>query len=268
VLASLGVVLLFALVGLFSRARSQRAPLETWVERLEAHPGVVVLSRRFVDGAFEVEGLRDPQAPPLPAPPPGVATRERWRGYVSLEPEVAIRRARRALAPPPTVDVDLVEGTLVLTGTASERWRRRAVVRAPVVVGVASVDATGVRDPRRIALERARRALEGWRARFAVGAAVPEAADLETLGEQARAADRLAGALGLRLALTIRGGADARGTEATNRRLARARAAWLERQLRATSLEHASIVDVLGARQAGREARIHVRLSREESAEP
>ena len=209
-----------------------------------------------------IEGLKDPLAPPLPAPPNGGVARTRWRPFASLDPEVVLRRASAALAPPPSVRVELQGGSLVATGTAPAQWLRAARVQAASLLGVRNLDASAVRVEEQVRLDGLLDELRAWRAHFPIGAAEPDRADLDHLGRLGREADQLAGRVGRWLELEISGGADPSGRPQLNRQLSKRRAEWLEAQVERLELRHARVVATIGAedRMTERVGRIEVRI--------
>ncbi len=82
----------------------------------------------------------------------------RTRPYLSLEPELVLRRARQRLAPPPGVEFSLNGGQLRLSGEADAAWIRDAPARATALPGIDSVDAQALRPVHD--LEALRRALD------------------------------------------------------------------------------------------------------------
>lgn len=100
-------------------------------------PGLVVNSLQRIDGNWRVTGLRDPLAP-VPAQiaklvnvSEGVLQFE-LRPYFSLEPELLSLRARAVLEPPDTVTLRVTGTELVLSGSASAAWIKRARYEARV----------------------------------------------------------------------------------------------------------------------------------------
>ena len=221
-------LLLFAVAVplLGANRRWQRA-----VAAIEAEPGLVLVHAERDWGRWRFAGLRDPLArdPAVILAALGADTtsvRARWEPFVSTEAPLVLARARRALAPPPTVALRLERDTLVAAGSASAEWLARAASLAPVLPGVSAVTLAAVSTGLPAELEALRREAEQRRALFAVGSDVLDAAARAELAAFAAAYERLrrgAAARGFDVALRLAGRADPLGAEATNRDLSRRR---------------------------------------------
>jgi OOP family OmpA-OmpF porin len=144
--AVLGLVLA-AVVGYrtYRREAERAAAAQAFVDALTARPGVVVVDTEREDQGVHVRALRDRLADVDGlSPPPGVEVD--WEEFLSLDPAFVARRVARSLAPPPTVDVAVEGGTLLLSGAAPHRWIEGALSVAPTLGGVDRVDRTALRD--------------------------------------------------------------------------------------------------------------------------
>jgi len=142
-----------------------------FVERLESEPGLLIIETASGDGQFRVRGLRDPLArDPLELMrEAGLDLRDVravWEPYVSLDPTLARRRAERILQAPPTVTLDVVDGTLIAAGEADHRWLARARLLGPTLEGFRGLDLAAVRDLDREAVEAAAEAIRAHRIYF------------------------------------------------------------------------------------------------------
>ena len=228
VLVGVGVIaLLIALAG-WQRHRARATEAERWVESLQARPGTVVTRARWQGGVLRVDGLRDPLAERPSAPRPASVEVD-LSPFVSVEPEVVLRRAGATLKPPPSVQMRLSDGRLVLEGSAEGAWIAAALTRTPGLVGVRAVDTSGLADRRVEALRRAVESLAQRSLRFDIGRTRPADPDATAaLAAELDAIAELAERTGYEVRLIAVGGADPTGGESTNRRLAYARARFLQ----------------------------------------
>lgn len=144
---------------------------QRWTACLQAlrdQPGIVVLSTEARRGTYVLTGLRDPLAQePLDVPAVaqacvGITVSRQWHTYYALHPIFVEERARAALAPPPTVALQLdQQGVLHATGTAPYQWIVDAQKVARALPGVAQfqTDQLVIVDSPEQILARARAAL-------------------------------------------------------------------------------------------------------------
>lgn len=207
------------------------------VASLDAMPGISVLSHDRDGENLHMKVLRDPHAEAIPeslAIPFGDRLRitARQTPFLSLEPEVVLRRARDELEIPPTVRIALRDRVLVLTGAADPAWIRSLDTRAPIP-GIARLEV----DALDLGLDAIVTRLESTELPFEPAAA--------SLGQdtQARLASVAHAYLALRSAseptrdaptLVLHGMTDATGSSALNAKLARRRA----EAVRSGLLEH------------------------------
>jgi len=160
------VLVLFAwgAVAWFDAHKAQQK-FDGFVAALRSEPGIVVLAVAEEGDERLVRGLRDPLARRAEsiASAHGVDDRVRFdlAPYVALLPDLVLQRARHALAPPPTVTLELQAGRLLVRGAAGHRWRRHCLDTAPLLAGIDSVDVLGVEDTDLTAWQAARDQLLG-----------------------------------------------------------------------------------------------------------
>lgn len=247
------LLLLAALVGAgvyAARAERWQGRVDALRVALEHHPGFVLSSIDEGSGrSLRVRGLLDADAEPI-APLLASAgfddaqARVEVEGYVSGDAPIVLRRARRLLDAPPTVDVRMRDGVLVLSGTATQAWIDAAAPRAAWVPGIKAaafevVPAVDAVAEARAALDAIARAVQDIDVRFVRD--VETAADAEArVGEIAAALTRaqaLAGVAGHALHIEVSGYNDAPGGEAINASLRDARARWLRDALVARGIK-------------------------------
>lgn len=226
------------------------------VAALRSEPGITLLSAERGWGGWRFDGLRDPLARPPAQVVEGAVGHPadevggHWEPYLSFDPEIVLERARRLVAPPAGVELDLSDGRLVAHGTASARWAMAALARSRSLPGVSEIDLSGLEVSVPEDLEELRRSIESDRVLFALGSAGLEASALEALDRFARRMERLhekATGLGYDTRLRLVGRTDSSGTEQTNRQLSEARARAVERAL----LERGVTVDEIVVEAVG-----------------
>jgi OOP family OmpA-OmpF porin len=204
----------------------------TFLDRLDAAPGIVVTKVEKVDGRRVVRGMRDPLAEdPMAIAGRSAVDPERvafeWEPFTSLEEGLVLRRATAVLEPPEGVALGLAHGTLSATGDAPAGWLRGAEERALKVPGVEAFRHVGeTAGPGPVLVELARRA-ESRTMRFPSLSAELLAADVavvEALAIDIRELVESATAEGWTTQITLVGHADSTGREELNIDLSRRRA--------------------------------------------
>ncbi len=137
-----GAALVLMVVGAWALMTvRERGRWQSYVDRLRAEPGIVVVSNGRRDGRFVVEGLRDPLARDPAALVAGLglqadAFESRWEPYEALGPSFVTARARDLLRPPAGVTLTYRDGVLTAAGPAGERWIAETTRIAPAIAGV------------------------------------------------------------------------------------------------------------------------------------
>jgi len=128
-----------------------QAAWERYVKQLKQTPGIAVLDAEWRDSRFHIAGLRDPLAPDpdVLLAEAGLAeapvTRQ-WTAYQALHPQLVLVRARRVLAPPASVSMELQDGVLKLSGRASNAWIREASLMVRGLAGIERTDLSSLED--------------------------------------------------------------------------------------------------------------------------
>jgi len=221
------IVLLLGWWGFSSYRESRR--WADYLHRLEAEPGVVVISEETRWGTHSVLGLRDP----LSRDPQEILSEtdlnpdkvvSRWEPYQALLPRFIVLRARALLQPPPDVSLSFANGVLFARGPADAEWLAEAGRLAKLLPGVIlfqrgeALEAT---------LDRLRPEIENCRLRFPSN-------DIQLLPGQEETWQRLVAQLqevaaaaavaGRPLRIEVRGHADSSGTSEGNLKLSLDRA--------------------------------------------
>lgn len=114
----------------------------TYLEKLNAEPGITVVTTQKRQGKYFISGLRDP----LAADPIGMmkqaklnpdAVNSRWEPYLSLESKLIEKRAIELLQPPKTVSLRVDENRILsATGYAPHEWIVETRERARFISGI------------------------------------------------------------------------------------------------------------------------------------
>lgn len=136
---------------------------ERAVAELGRRPGIVVANHGVRDGAFHVSGLRDPLAtnPDKLLEEMGIdpsRVESNWEPFYSMERDFVLARARRILAPPKTVSIDIKDGMLTLTGMVSHGWLVQTRILARGIAGISGMNDDGVEE---VELEELKKLVHG-----------------------------------------------------------------------------------------------------------
>ena len=122
---------------------------QAYVSTLQQEPGLVISSIEKDDTGYIIRGLRDP----LSVDPYSLASRFdlgntqikfALQPYHALQDELVLKRVEQLIAPPKSVQLKLSNGTLTISGVASDAWLSRAEQAALYVEGVDNVDSSQV----------------------------------------------------------------------------------------------------------------------------
>lgn len=191
---------------------------------LQDEPGIVVTQVGHREGKRYIAGLRDALAPDpqvfldtVGLDPARVESR--WDPYVSLLPDLVLRRARARLDPPAGVELSLADAVLRASGSVPTDWLERARVAALAVPGVERFEVEDQALANLVTEIQARSIL------FPLGSDSPNnPAVIEEIALRVRALDAAARARGRRVTLEVLGSTDDQGDSLFNARLAVARA--------------------------------------------
>jgi OOP family OmpA-OmpF porin len=225
-------VLLLGGVAVALAWRSQRR-WRAAVARLEAEPGIQVVSARRSLGTWHLRGLKDPLAAEPSRLLAGIGADTtgldaRWEPYLSLEPSLVVARARQALAAPTSVELRLSGDSLYAAGEAPLAWVARAGGLSLLPAGVSVLDTRGVAATLPADLAALRTRIEAELILFEVGSAVVhpgERAALDSLSATFRALQAGTLSFGHRTSLALYGRTDPTGSDALNQTLSESRVA-------------------------------------------
>ncbi|MFO0775764.1 MAG: hypothetical protein U0172_13975 [Nitrospiraceae bacterium] len=231
-LLALLIVPLFVLAWWAWTAYVERTQWDTFVTRANREPGLHLTQIHREGSVSTVRGMRDPLAvePMLLAVQSGLPTtglQFELEPYLSLSPELVLRRAARLLHPPAEVTLSLEDdnGAPMLTavGTAPHDWIVDFVRLGPTIPGVSGVKSGRVHDRELLRLQAIVAQLHARDFLFETGqtSLVPAAeADLTSLPMTLKEVDRLADILHRVVRLDVVGEASPEGAPSVNQRLA------------------------------------------------
>lgn len=215
---------------------------------LAAEPGLVVLEADRGWRSWRIEGLRDPLArtPAEVLAAAGADTTRltgTWTPYVSADPLVVVRRARRSLATPPDVTLTLAGDTLVAAGAAPTDWIDAARARADLLPGVGAYRENALTPRWPDGLAATADSITASRLLFPVGSAALSPAALAALSDVAARWRALRAGVGdaWRVGLEVIGRTDTTGSNELNRVLSDERAAAAARVLFRLGLPEAAV---------------------------
>jgi outer membrane protein OmpA-like peptidoglycan-associated protein len=225
--ASLGALGLWSAWTLAERQR-----WTSLLETLRAEPGIVLTTAEKQRGKYVLVGLRDPLAvdpqhllQQAQLDPAKVSSR--WEPYQALHPAFVFRRANTLLAPPETVQLRLVDGTLQATGTASHAWIVEAERLARLIPGVVAFQRHQLVDTTLADLAVLKQQIEQHTLFFRKNSAqlMPGQDEVfQRLSAGMRRLQELAHAVQAHMHIQIRGHTDTTGGEGKNQPLSQERA--------------------------------------------
>ena len=219
-------------------AREQRQAFETRMRDglsvIRTEPGIMVVNvSQGPNPPWEVTAFKDV----LARDPKDILTENgigpelfafRLVPFLSFDPAIILKRVEQAVAPPPSVSMKFEpDGTLIFSGTAPMSWILDTRNRTRFLPGVNNVNMQNLHDPQMEKIAILIKEVEDIRVEFALGKDLPIPADqikLEKAVDTLVKLEKLAGAMGLSLSLTIYGHADTVGSEKRNYEISQDRA--------------------------------------------
>jgi len=230
--------------------------LQDFVARLRGTPGIVVTEVSKRGDGWLIRGLRDP----LAASPqdilrdsqiePARVTMQ-FDPYQSLTPDFVLARTRDALTPPPTVTFAVDGDRIVVAGSASLAWIRKARATSRLLAANGfPVDFSQVRDVNDGELGKVRDAIQSAGVRFDYDKPLPSRGQepiLDKLAADLKELATLSTTLGVTSRVTLTGHADQTGQSLHNLTLSLARAEAVRALLKQRGVDP----DLLAVRSAG-----------------
>ena len=117
-------------------------------QAFRSEPGIVVTNTSYKDGRYLISGLADPLAkPPLLIKRGTLSNIEvvlAFRPYLSLEPDLILKRIREKFDIPDSVKLSLNDQVLSLTGRSTRSWLTKFASEASAIGGVSSLDTSKI----------------------------------------------------------------------------------------------------------------------------
>ncbi len=254
-MAAVGILVFALLLWLFFSWQSSSRWNE-YLTKLNAEPGIVVVSQEKRGGKYFITGLRDPLAadPSQILKTTKVEAQDvvgRWENYQAAHPEFVITRAANLLQPPKTISLKFDNGVLSASGFASQNWLNEARKLAKMIPAVTSFQEDGIIDAGK-ELDAIKEKIEKQTIHFELGSAEitnDQNEALDTLAMELKTLQDLAHFLSKESRLEVCGYTDQSGSEQLNQRLEKDRATNVIARLTARGI-HANILSPITAREA------------------
>jgi OOP family OmpA-OmpF porin len=231
---------LIALIGIFSyfKIRDSRR-WDSYRDRLNRAPGIVVTDIKKKEGKHVIFGLRDPKA----ADPEELlkdtkidprSVEFKLEPYQASWPEFVVARAETLLQPPDSVSLRLEKGILYFSGSAPHSWIMEAKKMAPVLPGVERVEEENFIDIDAQQYEETKKFVEEQVIMFSVGTSRPlsgQGENLAALVEKIKILFLRAKKLGKEINLEVIGHASFEGGEDYNLVISQRRAQYVQSYL-------------------------------------
>ncbi len=203
-----------------------------YLDRLHEEPGIQITSGEKRSGRFHIRGFRDP----LAADPVELLEEEKLKpekfvfhleSYTSTHPQVVLKRIKGVLAPPESVRLELRDGVLNVSGSATHAWIANMRDAIKVNPWVSPYDDARLMDSDLLNFEELKNKIEQrfflfeFRSSEMIRDQEPE---LQALVEDLKKILKTAEILGKPIRFEILGYADSLGTELGNLTISRERA--------------------------------------------
>jgi len=263
-------MLIFGYLG-YKRWETQKQ-IAFLTENIEGQPGIYLDDISHSDDIFVLSGLRDPLADEIEkiVEESGFDSRlvvANFQPYRALDPEIVYRRAIANIGLPEGVSVSVNEGTLILTGAASQKWIDTVMVKSQAASIGMPIDFVGLESIEVRDIETASAELEGSEFRFVSDDNLEEG-ELARVDVFVERLDRLiesAATIGRSVDVRIRGYTDNAGSIASNTALSIDRARAIQKlfvdrgiPLNSVNIEAPSAFDFVSA--DSRSAEVLVRI--------
>lgn len=159
------LAMLMGAVYLIGQFVSEQFRIGALTDDLNRMPGIVIFDSFYRDGKLIITGMVDPVMLPLSK----ITQKHGFQPdeielnlslYQSLEPELAMQRARQLLRPPNTVNLSAQANRLYATGTASQEWIVKAKSLSNHIQGFDEFDLSSIRLDSVSRLKRIRHILQ------------------------------------------------------------------------------------------------------------
>lgn len=199
---------------------TQRLRLES---ALKSTPGVVITDLDHVDGVWVAHGMADPLAfdnNTIAAKAQLAANKLKldFLPYISLEPSLVLQRARVALEPPSTLELNMNGRVLTLKGSANDKWITHAKNINLAMLNVERIDFSAIKIDSSEQLQKVLEELQTTKLYFAENLKLTPTshAELIKVSHLITQAQKLASSIAQNIRIVLIGQADATGSDAIN----------------------------------------------------
>ncbi len=144
------LVLFLGIAGFFvTRSALEGMNGKKALDLLSMQPGIVITETYKSKGKIHINGLRDPLSEKplaiiIKAGLPLELFSFEMKPYVSLEPQLVLKRAKMILKPPDDVELSFKDGILYATGNVTEEWIDRSRLISGAIPGVFKFNISGL----------------------------------------------------------------------------------------------------------------------------
>jgi outer membrane protein OmpA-like peptidoglycan-associated protein len=168
-----------------------------------------------------------------------------WESYLSLEPEMTVKRAKQLLQPPNTALLKVQpDGTLQISGSAATQWISTTRKNWHFIPGITQLDEQNLMDENLFKLQSYQREIEKQIFLFPEGKdeLLPREVDkLQKLAVDFQGLLKLSQSLQKKVEIKIIGYTNSRGTESQNRIISQARAKKILAYLNYDGFNHVKV---------------------------
>ncbi|RCJ19581.1 flagellar motor protein MotB [Nostoc minutum NIES-26] len=225
------IAIAFGIWGFFAIREHLR--WQAYLQKLNSQPGIVVINTKQRYGKHFILGMRDPLAidPNTLIQQTNLNPKKvigQWQPYLSLEPQLTVKRAEKLLQPPNTVSLKIDNnGILHTTGSAPRQWILETRKLWRFIPGITQFEDKNLVELELLQLQSYKKQIEQKRLFFSGGTTeliVGEAGKLPLLVSLIQKFLDTAKYLGKDVQIQIIGHTDAEGTKLQNMLLRQARA--------------------------------------------
>jgi outer membrane protein OmpA-like peptidoglycan-associated protein len=211
----------------------QQLRWNAYIRHLDALPGIVVTKAERRNGKYLISGMRDPLVADINQISQKFQINQNnittnWESYLSLEPEITVKRAKQLLQPPNTALLKVQpDGTLQISGSAATQWISTTRKNWHFIPGITQLDEQNLIDENLLRLQLSQRKIEKQIFLFSEGKdeLLPGEVDkLQKLAVDFQMLLKLSQSLQKKVEIKIIGYTNSRGTESQNRIISQARA--------------------------------------------
>ncbi len=222
----------------------------SFLQQTKAEPGIVVTSVDKSNGKHTVNGLRDPLSvePTELAKQAGLnveSIRFQFKPYFAVSSQFLEMRLRARLQPPDSVNINVKNTVLVVSGEASHQWVNRLENIQYITPGITTIDSRQLIDTDVARFETLRGQVEAQHFFFAKGSSrflEGKKDQMVSLTRNLRELDILAVRLAQMVRVEIRGQTSQDGSRLRNKQIRLARADAVQKALSIEGLKRITVV--------------------------